>query len=327
MPRRLRIEMPDGVYHVLNRGVLKSDIVIDDEDRHEWFRLFNRIAIRCGWRVFAHVLMTNHFHIFLRLTSANLATGMHDLQSGFATLFNKRHQRDGVLFQGRYQAMLVESESHAWSLSRYLHLNPCRANLAAQPETYAWSTYRYFLDPTGAPQWLDWRTVLSEFAGTEAAARVAYRRYVLQGLGQPIENPFEKAYEGVLLGSPQFVEAHRHLIEDAESDADRFRRSATLDDVLAIVAEDFQTTVAEITRRGRHSNVAREVALWLARETVRTPLTELAAAFGISKSTASSTITQAEARQKDSDDLLRRCETLRGRVFGFSELAGIELDL
>jgi REP element-mobilizing transposase RayT len=320
------MELPDGVYHVMNRGVLKSDIVVDDQDRGEWFRLFHRVAVRCGWRVFAHVLMTNHYHVFLRLTSANLSVGMHDLQSGYATLFNKRHQRDGVLFRGRFKSLLVESEGHAWSLSRYLHLNPCRAGLVPQPEGHWWSTYRHFLDPSDAPPWLDWRTVLSEFSGTEAAARVAYRRYVLQGLEHPIENPFEQAYEGVLLGSPQFIEAHRHLIENANFDAARFRRSATWEDVLAIVVEDFQTTRDEITRRGRHGNVAREVALWLARETMRVPLTELAKVFGISKGTASSTISQCENRQSKSADLRGRCETLRGRVFGFSELAGSDLD-
>ena len=126
MPRRLRIEMVGGVYDVTNRGVDRRDIVRDDHDRHEWFRLFNRVATRCRWRVFAQVLMTNHFHIFLKITDLNLSTGMHALESGYATLFNKRHCRSGALFQGRFQVVLVESAGHAWSLSRYVHLNPCR---------------------------------------------------------------------------------------------------------------------------------------------------------------------------------------------------------
>ena len=127
MPRRLRIELAGGLYHVTNRGVDRMNIVRDDDDRHEWFRLLNRVATRCGWRVFAHVLMTNHFHLFLKLHDPNLSSGLHDLQSGYATLFNKTHERTGPLFQGRFHAVLVESEGHAWSLSRYIHLNPCRA--------------------------------------------------------------------------------------------------------------------------------------------------------------------------------------------------------
>lgn len=61
MPRRLRIEFPGGVYHVFNRGVLQQDIVRTDSDRQEWFRLFDRVAKRCGWRVMAHVLMSTIF--------------------------------------------------------------------------------------------------------------------------------------------------------------------------------------------------------------------------------------------------------------------------
>ena len=127
MPRRLRIELPGGLYHVTNRGVDRMDIVRNDDDRREWFRLLNRVATRCGWRVFAHVLMTNHFHLFLKLHEPNLSSGLHDLQSGYATLFKTNHERTGPVFQGRFHAVLVKSEDHAWSQSRYIHLNPCRA--------------------------------------------------------------------------------------------------------------------------------------------------------------------------------------------------------
>ena len=71
--------------------------------------------------------MTNHLHIFLNLTDLNLATGRHALESDYATQFNKRHARTRALFQSRFHAMLVECDGHAWSLSRYIHLNSCRA--------------------------------------------------------------------------------------------------------------------------------------------------------------------------------------------------------
>lgn len=74
-----------------------------------------------------HVLMTNHFHIFLKITDLNLSTGRHALESGDATLFNKRHGRSDAVFQGRFLAVLVESAGQAWSLSRprvYSHEAP-----------------------------------------------------------------------------------------------------------------------------------------------------------------------------------------------------------
>jgi len=84
-----------------------------------------------GWRVFAWVLMTNHWHVFLPTPHANLSAGMHDLNSGYATRYNRRHQRVGALYQGRFKAILVEDESHAAGLSRSIHLNPARADRGA----------------------------------------------------------------------------------------------------------------------------------------------------------------------------------------------------
>jgi putative transposase len=69
----------------MNRGLEKRDLVRDDLDRHNWMRLFDRIADRCSWRVFAYVLLDNHFHIFVRTPIPNLSEGMHDLQSGYAS--------------------------------------------------------------------------------------------------------------------------------------------------------------------------------------------------------------------------------------------------
>ena len=92
-------------------------IVDDDRDRQKWFELLDRVTRRFGWRFFAWVLMDNHFHLFLQTPDANLSAGMHDLNSGYATCFNRRHRRVGSLYQGRFKAILVEDESYGWTLS------------------------------------------------------------------------------------------------------------------------------------------------------------------------------------------------------------------
>lgn len=77
MHRSPRYEVADGIYHVMNRGVQRGNIVCDDEDRREWLRLLGRAAGRCRWRVFAWALLDNHFHLFLRTPLPNLSAGMH----------------------------------------------------------------------------------------------------------------------------------------------------------------------------------------------------------------------------------------------------------
>ena len=117
-------------------------IVRDDRDRQEWDKLFDRVVVRCGWRLFSWALMDNHLHLLVRTTETNLSAGMHDWNSGYATWFNRRHRRSGSLFQGRFKAILVENESYGWMLSRYIHLNPVRAKIVRKAENYRWSSAR-----------------------------------------------------------------------------------------------------------------------------------------------------------------------------------------
>ena len=72
MARPLRIEMANGLYHVTARGWERRVIVDSDRDREDWLRLLDRVVTRSNWRVFSWVLMSNHFHMFLRTREPNL---------------------------------------------------------------------------------------------------------------------------------------------------------------------------------------------------------------------------------------------------------------
>jgi len=87
----------NGLFHVTNRGVDRWNIALDDHDRKTWLRLLDRNATRRGRRVFAFALLDNHFHLYLRTPHGNLSTGMRDFEGGYATLFNRRHDREGQL--------------------------------------------------------------------------------------------------------------------------------------------------------------------------------------------------------------------------------------
>ena len=158
--------------------------------------------------------------------------------------------------------------------------------------------------------------MLCEFGGTEAASRIAYRRYVQAGLAQPPANPLADAVEGVLLGSETFIAANRHLIEAAESDIARICHTTTIEEAIAAVAVSFQVSVDDIQQPGRHGNLARETAIWLCRLAVRVPLNELATVFGgISASTVTDTVRRCEARQKRSAEFRAQCEILKSRGY------------
>ena len=234
---------------------------------------------------------------------------MRDFESGFATLFNKRHHRDGPLFRGRYKPVVVELESHAWELSRYVHLNPVRAGLTDDPQQYKWSSYRFYLNPAGAPAWLDWKTVLSQFGGTESQARLAYKRFVEAGMSDPPANPLDNAVNGWILGSPQFVE--QILEAEAAETVEGSKEPLTVDQVVAAVANVFEVPAERVRCRGCQGNAAREAAILLARELTSETIVELGAKFGgVGGSTVTETARRARQHAKTDDLFRQRLERL-----------------
>jgi REP element-mobilizing transposase RayT len=154
MARKLRIEFPDAVYHVLNRGNYRRDLFVSAGEAGAFVKALEEAAESYGWRIYAYALMRNHYHIALCTPQPNLTVGMHWLQTTFATRFNRLHGERGHLFQGRYQALLVEDDAALARLVDYIHLNPVRAKIVA-PElasAFRWSSLGRFVRGGGFPQ-------------------------------------------------------------------------------------------------------------------------------------------------------------------------------
>jgi putative transposase len=137
--RQPRRELPDGVFHVTTRGVNKEPIVLDDEDRSNFVRLLHATVRRYGWRLYAYCLMTTHYHLLVGSTRAALSSGLRRLNGFHAQGFNKRHGRRGHLFGDRFSAFIVEGDEYFEAASRYILLNPVRAELCATADEYRWS--------------------------------------------------------------------------------------------------------------------------------------------------------------------------------------------
>ncbi len=295
-------------------------IVNDNRDRAKWLELLDRVALRYGWRFFAWVLMDNHFHLFLRTPNPDLSAGMHDLNSGYASWFNRRHERVGSLYQGRFKAILVENESYAWTLSRYIHLNPCRAKLVKRPEDHAYSSYRYFLRSRGAPEWLDWRTVLDEMGKNRPRSRIAYRQFVEQGLQQEIESPLDQVVARVLLGSQDWVEHIRQKLDIEETDPNLPQLGwlacrPSLEQIESAVAADFQVPPESLFAKRVRGNSARAAALCLIRRLTTTSVVQLADRYGgVSQPAISKTIQRAEEKMNDQPAWRRRLARLEKKV-------------
>lgn len=315
MARPLRIDLPDGVYHVTSRGLEKREIARDDTDRRKWLDLLDRVAARRDWRILSWVLMDNHYHLFLRTPHADLSAGMHDLNAGYVSWFNRRHQRTGPLLQGRFKAILVESDYHYWELSRYVHLNPVRAGIVQRPERYPWGSCAACFNSRLAPGWLSWQELLGPHGASLRAAREEYARFLQEGIARRIASPLDEATAATLLGSEGFVAKMKswlgRLTPDREVPAARALRSRVSPEaIVAAVCAEY-AVAPEAVRSRRRGNEPRKVAMALCREPGGLSAMQVAAYFGVSGqlvSWADAWARRHRARDKGLDERMSRIE-------------------
>lgn len=215
MSRPLRVEFEGALYHVTSRGNARQAIYLSDADHGAFLTLLSRVIDRTGWILHAYCLMPNHFHLLLETPCANLSDGMRQLNGSYTQLFNRRHNRVGHLFQGRYKALLVEKASYLMELIRYVVLNPVRAGLVKAPWEWKWSSYRATAGRTPAPPWLHTKWILDCFKTSAASAREAYEAFVAAGLEQDFvlkENVVQQIY----LGSEHFVDEMQKKVDAAQ---------------------------------------------------------------------------------------------------------------
>jgi putative transposase len=144
MARPLRITYPDAFYHITSRGNEQKPVFKSRKDRIKFLEYLESATERYNAVIHAYCLMDNHYHLLLETPSGNLSRIMAHINGAYTAYFNRKRDRAGHLFQGRYKAIVVEADEYAKELSRYIHLNPVRAKIVELPEGYEWSSYIYY---------------------------------------------------------------------------------------------------------------------------------------------------------------------------------------
>jgi putative transposase len=185
MARKLRLEYPGAVYHLLNRGDRREPIFRDNRDRLLFIETLGQVCRKTGWQVHAVCLMPNHFHLVIETPSANLVAGMKWFLGTYTGRFNRRHKLFGHLFSGRYKALIVDASGNGYlkTVCDYVHLNPVRARFLAPEEKlsrYRWSSYpAYLLPPGKRPEWLRVDRLLGEH-GLQRDTRTSRREFAVR---------------------------------------------------------------------------------------------------------------------------------------------------
>lgn len=213
MTRPLRLEFAGALYHVTSRGDRKSVIYRDDADRRAWIETLDRVCQRHNFLVHCYCQMGNHYHLLVETLDGNLSQGMRQLNGLYTQHFNRHHKQVGHLFQGRYKSILVQKESYLLELTRYVVLNPLRANVVGRLEEWPWSSHRFFMGEADAPQWLETNWLLRKFGATQALAVPKYYKFVMAGVGR--KSPLKQVSHQLILGDSRFVQFHHNSMGGA----------------------------------------------------------------------------------------------------------------
>ena len=149
MPSR-RIPLQAGnFYHLYNRGNNRQTIFFERENYIHFLCLMREHLATKGVDILAYCLMPNHYHFLVYLQNDNLSAAMHRLSVAYTKAINKRFNRSGALFQGRFQSIHVNDPNYLIHLSRYIHLNPVKAGFVDRPEEWEFSSYLEYAELRG----------------------------------------------------------------------------------------------------------------------------------------------------------------------------------
>lgn len=308
MPRKPRLDIQGTLHHVIVRGIERSPIFKDDQDRQRFVERLEKLVDESGTKIYAWALIPNHFHLLVRSGPTGLSTFMRRLLTGYATNFNRRHQRSGHLFQNRYKSIICDEEPYFLELVRYIHLNPLRSHVVESLDnlgSYAWSGHCALIGTAPIP-WQDCNAVLLHFSETKKRAQSLYGSFVEQGALQGrrpeltgIQEALSRKREGDraltderILGQGEFVKA---LLEQTEKNRPHLSLSERIEKMEQIISTrcDSAGLTAEALASGSRAGTIPKIRSHLARQLVRElgiSYAEIARHLGISTARVSKII-------------------------------------
>lgn len=143
MARPPRITIPAYPHHIIQRGNNRAATFFADDDYRYFLECLRQAKVKCRCRIYAYVLMTNHFHLLVEPAEVgDLGRFMQSVGRRYVRYVNETYRRTGTLWDGRFKSAAVSRDEYLIACSRYIELNPVRAGLVTHPRDYRWSSYQ-----------------------------------------------------------------------------------------------------------------------------------------------------------------------------------------
>jgi len=292
------------------RGNHGQDVFFDEADRSRFYLLLQEGIERFKYRIHAVCLMSNHVHLALQVHKTPLSRIMQNLSFRYTQYYNRRREKAGHLFQGRYKALLIDADSYLVELVRYIHLNPIRAGMVERPDAYPWSSHRAYLGLENFP-WLTTNWIYSQFAQHSDESRKGYEQFVADGLHDGYRPEFHRgSFEGRALGEDRFIEEALARAEEP------INGHPSIESIVAAVCSVYQISKSEISSRTRARKIseARALTALLVREAEGVTLVELGKCLNRDLSSLSQAARRVEQRLRKSSCLQGRIKTAKNNI-------------
>ncbi len=189
MPRKVRTQSKNGIYHVMLRGNERKNLFLDDEDKQSFINTFKRLMRHehankdkneKKFFIYAYCLMDNHIHILINQGEDTISRIIKRIGTSYAYYFNKKYSRIGHLFQDRFKSEPIENDSYLLAVTRYIHNNPVKAGIADLPFQYRWSSYIDYIDDSRTDDFVETSSVLDIFSMNKHKAKELFKEFSQQ---------------------------------------------------------------------------------------------------------------------------------------------------
>lgn len=310
MARPLRITFPGAVYHVTSRGNERKAVFKSDRDREKFLEYLESATKRYQAVIHVYCLMDNHYHLLLETPAGNLPQIMRHINGAYTTYFNVKRERSGHLFQGRYKAILVDMDTYAKELSRYIHLNPVRAKMVETPEAYNWSSHSLYIGKSKTPEWLHRDFILGYFGNSVSEAQKKYRAFVTAALNKTHENPLNGVIGSTLLGSAEFVTFIKEKFLSGQRPVKAVPALNELIDKISM--QDIFNEVDAVF--GNSRPMVRNVKMFLCQRHTGEKLKNIGACFGVGESAVSQAGRRVRGKMKTDKGLERKIAKIEKKL-------------
>jgi len=306
MPRRPREFVEGAVYHVYNRCARGAEPFAKRKPAERFVETLERARDRDELTILAWCVMSNHYHLALRMGDVVLSRSMWTLHQRFSQSYNGRHNVLGPFWQGRYRSKLVEDGRYLQQLVVYIHLNPVSAGLVSDAGDYRWSGHGEVLGGVPGRGLIDVDETLAVFEPTRQEAIARYRSSMVLGTSQdwvgdkPGRLPWWRIERASAGKTDELVlNVQRPLTGDDGLSTGIVRPQVELAELLAGGASHLGVSLDDV-RSGRRSQElmdARIALAWVAVELYRFRVKDVAAALGKYMKTASRWVSCASRRR------------------------------